>query len=211
MPGIGRPSSLVATNGAPHWAYWRFLDGSRVYTPEQQASPLNSALISSLPADTLYAWPFFVGKQCRFNSMVFEINGGIGTTLMRFGIYRNRSVKSPYPTSRIWDSGQQSIAANGLVTLSGINQTAVASSLYWLACLTNGGARSFVLFAPTSAGIPTVAGIDDVSPNTLQYGGWRAAQAFGALPSSYPAGATRNAVTTSTPNLFPAIGVTLTT
>jgi len=135
----------------------------------------------------IYAFPFPIGKTVRMDRLMFNLTviagaGGVA----RAGIYRATSLRELYPSGLVVDGGEfATTGANG--NRDAVVNVVLQPWLYWRVVL-------FGVAAPTisecGAGIP---GMNDIL-------GWQAAnppapwsiatvaQAYGALPSTFPAG-----------------------
>lgn len=157
-----------------------------------QMAPLALAAV-----DTLYAVPFMSCRSGTVDRLGFEVTivGGAGSKT-RAGIYTSSGLKNLYPKTLVVDGGEFDTSSGANVKAAVISQLLLPNTLYW-----------FVILSGTAT--PTVRGVlgPDVwpilgypstlgaNPQTLL----SVAQAYGTLPSTFPAGAT--AVSSTIPQI----------
>jgi len=179
----------------PDARYYRKV-GTSTYEAWYTAANTGTALTTgAVTLGRLYAIPFLCPKAITLDRIAFNV-----TTLLagyaRAGIYSDTG--SLYPGARLLDGGEISTGTTGVKSAT-INQ-ALAAGIYWLAFLAS-VAVTVRCFAVASL-IP-ILGISNAlgtAPNLGIY----AAQAYGALPASFPGTPT---MITATP--IPAVFVRL--
>ncbi len=132
------------------------------------------------PANRLSAYYYPVFRRMRFNQIaVHVVAAGAAGAKARLGVYRDRG--DWYPGKLVLDAGEVSVDVTGARTLE--VDLVLEPGVYWTAYLSNDGTVD-----PVCVGyqIPPF-GFTAMVP----YGGWYVSQAYGPLPSVYPAGAVR--------------------
>lgn len=131
-----------------------------------------------ISANTLYATLILLQRRMRFDSiMTYKNTLGAAGAAARLGIYNVGS--DYYPTSLILDAGALDCTVWVPHELT-INQT-LGRGWYALALVVNDA--TIVFRARTGA-------LGPKTPLYLMYSAWAVAQAYGALPATYPAGGT---------------------
>jgi len=147
-------------------------------------SPLIAAVYPTrtlaLVAATMYAMPFLAGATRTYDRISIHVTTAVAGKSCQLGIYAD---SAGVPGALVLDAGNVSAATTGGKEIN------IAQSLprgwYWLACVSDGtptlrtyqGSNKFGWLGRTS-------GID-----TNFYGGMSVAQAYGALPNPFTAGA----------------------
>lgn len=148
---------------------------------DEQAS-LTGVAISS---GTLYAMPWVSPRGGTLDRIAFEntvTNGGA----VRLGIYAATSATNIYPGALVLESEFAAVMGSTGAHANTISTVLTPSTLYWVVLL--GSTTPTLRFVP-STGIRNVLGL----PSTLGATARSAlspAQTYGALPSTFPAGAT---------------------
>lgn len=131
-----------------------------------------------ISANYLHASPFPIAVQMTFDRIgIYVYYTGAGVS--RLGIYTDDGC---YPASLVLDAGTVNVATAGWKEIA-IDQT-LTPGLYWIVVhpevnhSVDGNPQDFV---------PSLLGFD---PRNLAKHSWLIAQAYGALPATFPAGAT---------------------
>jgi hypothetical protein len=162
------------------------LRAGRWYGTFDAATAFTTVTIS---ANTLYASPFFVPEELRFDQIAINVTtAGAGGTVARVGIYKDGSTPSTqgYPANLIpgTDVGELAVDTTG-VKANAIDVT-LPPGLYWLALVSSG--------APALRGV----GVASLDSEILGLGddlgtapgvGYSVSYTYGALPSTFPSGA----------------------
>ena len=139
----------------------------------------------TLSIGTLYTVPFVSPRGATLDRLAFEVTtGGSAGSVARAGIYAATSATNIYPSALVVDGGEFVTTSTG-VKAATISVTLEPDILYWAVYLCGVSApaiRRTVRFL-TVLGVPSTIGAN--SRNLLS-----PAQSYGALPSTYPAGAT---------------------
>ena len=152
--------------------------------PALAVAPTTAALV----ADTLYATPFFVsGAALNLDKLTFEVTTvGAAGTKARIGIYNNTARFAPYPDQLMVDAGEFAVDAGGgtgYKTTTGLDVD-LPPSMYW-AVIQASAAVTIRVFS--AANVYLTLGVPTTSFTTNNYGhGWQIADAYGALPSTFP-------------------------
>jgi hypothetical protein len=156
--------------------------------------PLATANIAGLAINTLFAQPWLNGPPLNLRNIAFHVPGvGGAGSVMRVGIYAADEARI-YPTTLIVDSGSIDTTVATFKNTP-INVALDLGTLYFFVSLIGVAAPTIVC---GNTWIPTMGWSVNFAANG---NGWNVAQAFGALPAVFPAGAT---LMTST---FPLVGV----
>ncbi len=150
-----------------------------------------TALSTATPViDTFYALPFVSPRGGSLDRLAFNITtvGGAGS-LSRAGIYANTSSSVLYPSSLVVDGGAfDSSAVGGTgAKVATIAADLDAGELYWVAFLC--GVAAPIVRSIATAGLYPIFGLDSTL-STAPGVGLTVAQAYGALPGTFPAAAT---------------------
>lgn len=138
------------------------------------------AASSSFTSNTIYAFPFFTAIASTWDRIGTYITYG-GTGLARLGVYGDTG--SVYPGALILDSGELTVPSSGVLQAT-INLS-LDPGLYWLVLLSDSnltlsghdGRYHYGIFGSSS---PEVAGSSC----------YAVSHSYGALPSTFPSGAT---------------------
>jgi hypothetical protein len=137
-------------------------------------------------ANTLRAFPWEVKRSATINSIRSEVTTLLAATSYRLGIY---SDTNSYPNALLTGSDAQVYDASIAGIKTGTptaNFPIVAGTLIWFVINANGAFSGRAL--PVSS-VPNVLGSQGNLGSTSCFTGWSIAQAFGALPATFPAGA----------------------
>jgi len=132
-------------------------------------------------ANILYAIPFVCPKQITLDRIAIRViasSAGQG----RLGIYNDNG--NLYPSSLVLDAGTVDTGSGGIKSIT-ISQTLNADTLYWLVVILN--ATPNIQGFNTGSLIP-ILGISTGWATTPQLG-YSVSQTYGALPSTFPTGA----------------------
>ena len=158
----------------------------------------------TLSAATLYAIPFWASRGGTADQITAIVtNAGIGGDTCRFGIYNNTSASVLYPSTIVVDSGVVATNSTGAKAV-GISQALTAGNLYWLVLTYNQAGAQFGGFAVGGGAYSAfpALGWTAANPPVAQYG-WSIAQAYGALPATFPGNVgTATPMTDNLPALF---------
>ena len=134
----------------------------------------------------LNAIPFMVTRDCVLDGLRFEVTIGAGGARGRVGIYRAISAANIYPGALVVDGGDKDTSGAGFVQSVGLGIPLSAGVLYWAVYL--GGTAAITIRGVGPAAMSGFLGnqATDFSNANL----WLSvAQAYGALPANFPAGA----------------------
>lgn len=135
----------------------------------------------------LHALPFLSGRGGTLDRLAFFVStGGGGGSVARAGIYNNTSDTNLYPSSLVVDGGEFVTTTTGLKAAT-ISQALAPNSLYWFVYIC-GTAAPTIASLPTAAQIP-ILGLP-ASSFAIDSGEWTVSQTYGALPGTFPGGAT---------------------
>jgi len=164
--------SQAAPNGAETW-YWANQGG-------------NAALAgAALTAAQLYAMPFIAPKRlARIDRLGFNVTALVAASNAKVGLYDNvGGTDNPYPGSLLFDSGDIGTGATGVKTAT-LSLPLAPGALYWIV-LHNSAAISVQCLAV--GGVAPLLGTDNALGAT-SICGLQNAQAYAALPGTFPAG-----------------------
>lgn len=164
-----------------------------IYTPKyvkQQTGQVlrglfsNYQILLTFAADFLRASPFYFPQRCRLDQIGVRIQvaGGAGAKI-RIGVYDDTG--NLYPRNLLVDAGEIDATIVGTDVL---NTTVYCNPgvIYWL--VTNNNDGTIQIFIPEN--IRSLCLIEDT--DVTGYIGYRVAQAYGALPTAFPAGAAKH-------------------
>lgn len=134
----------------------------------------------------LYATPFVVPRGGTLDRIGVEITTAVAAQTFRVGIYSATSATNIYPNARVLDSGALSAAATGLVSAT-ISQALTGGTLYWAIVASSHNNIAMRLISQNDH-LQTL-GVGTAALGTF-HTRLHVAQAYGALPANYPAGAT---------------------
>ncbi len=135
---------------------------------------------------TLYAVPLITPRGGTLDRIAYEITtaggaGGVG----RQGIYQATSATNPYPSALIVDGGEHVVTSTGL-KITTISVSPEPDILYWAVVLFGTNAPTVgVLFESQMTWSPI--GLDPAVSTVQSAGMFTRTQAYGALPSTFPA------------------------
>ena len=147
---------------------------------------------------SLRAFPIVIGRSGTVDRVAFEVTtvGGAGA-VARAGIYNcNQTPPNYYPTSLLVDTGEFATDSGTTKVYTPSTAIYVSAGIYWV-CMLQGVNAATVRTASAASmmpfsGIPSTMGANPTR-------GWQVAQAYGALPSTFPAGAVLNTSSSSSP------------
>jgi hypothetical protein len=167
--------------------------------PRWYTMPLSCTALSvsgALTAGRMYAIPFFCPKESTTDYLAINCTTLVALGAVRLGIYNDTNGE---PGALLIDAGVADTTATGVKTVA-CAQALAGGSLYWLAALSKSATHAFR--APALAGVINTIGNDAALPTT-HITHFYAAQAYGALPSTFPT------VTQGTGIVFPLVYVRL--
>lgn len=147
-------------------------------------SAINSNL--AISSGTIYAMYLIVPKAVTLEALRMYVNA-IGTaTEAHLGVYTDDG--NLYPASLVpgSDVTVTGLGTTGIKSVTGLSINLSANSLYWLVMLLNGTATVRALDYQNNISILGSQPGFGLYP----YQGWKVAQAYGALPATFPAGGT---------------------
>lgn len=140
----------------------------------------------TLTINTFYAYPFLTGgRGGTIDQIAAELTTFAGTSKFRMGIYKSASDSNLYPGSLLVDGGEVVGGSTG-IKASTINQVMPANKLCWLVFLpgvTNPAVRAVGVGSIALPVLGHPAGASAAGRQELTV-----AQAYGALPGTFPAG-----------------------
>lgn len=157
-----------------------------------QSTTSTIAMAVAASTSTMYAVPYIEGKGGTLDRMAINVNVAVASTTVRFGIYSSTSNDNLYPNALVVDAGEIDSTTVGTKTQT-ISASLTKGSLYWFVLIADNSTAT--LTGPTIRGIaaasmPNILGTSSAfgtTPNTyLSITG----QTYGALPNTFPAGAT---------------------
>lgn len=154
-------------------------------------SPLHVAgdrTISSFSSANIRLVPFVApARGGTLDRIAIEItSSAVGN--MRLGVYSSVSATDIYPDALLVDSGDISTGSNGQKTFT-VSLALTAGRVYWLAMISSA--------SPTYRALASASQLRSIlgGVGTGQHSHLVSAQAYGALPDPFPAGATKSAGT----------------
>lgn len=172
--------------GTADWSYFRNVGtaaglGERWY-PANLVNNVNPTTVNTAH-DTLYAVPIVEARGGTVDRIGFYMSALLVGNA-RLGIYQATSATNLYPNTLVVDAGAAALV-NGLNSRN-INQVLTAGTLYWLAMITSVDTNPAPPYAlPLTGTLPQLG----VSNAFVQWSWCSVAQAYGALPANFPAGA----------------------
>ena len=173
------PSSLLRYTAGPSAQGMQFdISSSRYYNPIYTGSV--TTLVVTL--NQLYAIPFFAGPGGVLSEVAAYVTAaGAAGSVLRVGVYRATSRTDLYPGPLVCDAGEFAGDSTGLKngTVSAVMTPGLQHYVVFIAGVS----------APTvrAASFSTLNGVN-LSSTLVPGSGWTKAQAYGALPSTFPAG-----------------------
>ena len=131
-----------------------------------------------IPADYIYAIPVPIVRPVTIDGIACHCSTLEANVSARLGIYASSAM---LPTNLVLDAGTVSLATAGQKMIS-ISQ-ALAKGIYWFCILSN--ATGTAQLYRYSTGAPNFCLNTTFGENT--YNGYKVAQAYGALPATFPA------------------------
>lgn len=145
-----------------------------------------SVSTNALAANTLRAYPIVISKSLTVTEILSNVSTQIAATVYRIGIYTDNG--SVYPNALVsgsdaaeYDSSTQGNKSSGAVSIT------LTPGLYWIAINSNGAPT---LRSIPVAAIPCIIPHDGAGISTDGFTRYAVSQTYGAMPSSFPAGAT---------------------
>lgn len=176
--GAGVDPLWAAASGSGDLSWARYTKIGEYFFSPLLAYACDSAL--ALSADRLYAVPVPIPTQMTFDRIAIVIATG-ATGSMRLGIYNDSGT---YPNTLELDAGTVDTGTTGIKAIT-INKT-LAAGLYWWVFLPEA--------APSIRAKPynnlCLLGID--ANGWMNHISYYVSQAYGALPATFPGGATRD-------------------
>ncbi len=148
----------------------------------------------------MYASPLAIGRSGKLDRIAFETTANVPTSVARVGLYRATSNSNIYPAERLADGGEQDCNAGPGIKSTTISVD-VTPGLYWLVMLA--GVAAPTLRRIPGGGLTPIIGVPGAL-GAAPYSYLVVAQAYGAMPATYPAGGALNTVGIQLP---PAIHV----
>ncbi len=158
----------------------RFKKNGYYFGSFMTAVALTTQSVSSV--NSLRAFPFFVPKTMRFDRIAINVTTAASANgVARIGIYADNG--SLYPGALVVDGGEVATDATG-VKEKNIDVTLQGGKLYWLCIITGTATGTQVRAIDRGAAYP-INGLDNTL-GTSCYLGYAVAQAYGALPATFP-------------------------
>jgi len=147
---------------------------------------------------SLRAFPLVVSKAFTFTQIRIRVTTFAAGSKLRVGIYTDNG--SSYPNALVSgsDTGEFDTDTPNGVKSSGTVSITLNPGLYWIATNSNGGP---VLDGMTQYSCPAVIGVTDIVSAGTDHNRWLVASAYGAMPSTFPGGATSGSAA------FPVVGL----
>ena len=138
----------------------------------------------TLTANTLYATPFFVPEDTRFDRIAINVTSAVSGSKARVGVYRDDG--NAYPSTLVpgTDVGELDTGTTG-VKENAIDVT-LPPGLYWLALVSSAGIA--VRAVPVASLDSEILGLGP-DLGTAPGVGYSVSYTYGALPSTFPTGA----------------------
>jgi len=136
-------------------------------------------------ANTLYAWPFIVSERLTITDIQASVGTGVSATSFRIGIYADDG--TCYPGSLLYGTSSLSSATSSTIRTETLTSSiTIDPGLYWLSIISDG---TPVFKAWNTGSIPLILGWDASMTGTQPIRGFQVSHSFGALPSTFDAGA----------------------
>jgi len=150
---------------------------------------------TALTVSKIRASPFIVGRNLNIDRIQAEVTTVGTSAVFRLGIYADNG--NCYPDNLIVDSGELDGSTTGVknATIS----ASLTPGLYWLVSLVGTATVTFRSLQNQGAGLPSVMGWPAAMGATIREPFWEATQTYGALPSTFPTGATINSSALNSP------------
>jgi hypothetical protein len=137
--------------------------------------------------NSIKAFQFLLSRPVSISKISMECTGGVPTAVCRIGIYSATSLNNVYPSALMVDSGEFDLSVAAVKTSNVSLQ--LPAGLYWFAYLAGVAAANFRRYVAGVTSSVMGSGSNLNSPLAVV----EKAQAYGALPSTFPAAATSNA------------------
>lgn len=199
------PNATVGAGGGGGQSSYSFRHGDTTGFGEQR---LYGAQIhndgggtGSPPVDTMRAVPFYSGSVAlpldviRFDITSLAAAGGVA----RIGIYSSVGELDIYPDALVVDSGEIETDAIGGVRDTSIDVTLAKDQLYWFVYLAGTAAATIRMINPDASVM--ILGYDN-DGGSQGHHAIEVAQTYGALPATFPAGATGQNAIADGPNIM---------
>lgn len=183
--GTSRALNLPApiSSGQPLVAGLIYPIGGDITIAEVSLAPGTSAFV----ANTLRAWPWVVKAPVLLSQVRLEITA-VAAGLARCGLYAPNAAGYPEGLITVSDAGEIDTSTTGVKLLSYSSNIVLPPGLFYLSALSNGGASSRSVAV---GAISAVLGQNPAGGASSIYTAWTIARTYGALPATFPAGATR--------------------
>jgi hypothetical protein len=157
---------------------------SRYYSAAiNQSAPTTLALT----VNTLRAYPYVVTTPLTLDQLITEVSTAVASSTYRVALYADTGATYPGALIASTDAAQYSGASTGVQTGTPPGSITLSRGLYWIAV--NSGVACTLRAIPTAAIAPTL-GWSATLGASGNGTGYTVAQTFGAMPSTFPAGAT---------------------
>jgi len=153
-------------------------------------SSIDPPLVGTPTANTLVTYPIIIARDITLDRIAIEITTAVAGNNVRIGLYNNST--NCYPSTLLLDSGNIDCTAIGIKEV--VISQPLLKGIYWKTYLSQSGSIACRRISIQ----PSIIGIDNTNFSLLG-GGFYHAQAFGALPATFPTAAP------SLFNLFPVI------
>ena len=155
---------------------------------------------STLTLGRLYGFPMLFPATDTIRQLGFHLQAPQAGKKARLGLYAANVIATNdlRPGALLIDGGELDLSASGFLPTADLNYVVTGPTLVFVAILTNVAAVTMTFNTYDVWAAMGIANADIGSSSTQQYG-WYAAQAYGALPATFPAA---TALTYSTPGNF---------
>lgn len=196
-PSLGVVTDVCNSGNGVPWTYYPHLE--TWYAAGVTETPGGSPAGMIPGANTLWAIPIPPGPGGVINGLAVYLTVA-GSGAARLGIYSNAGSGESEPDTLVLDAGtvDLSTGSNTLKALV-VNLPIAPGQLYWYGLLAN-TATSTIRGMGNTGQMP-IGGMDTSFNFTAQRIGWTVTQAYGALPSAFPSGATALPCSTTAPVL----------
>ncbi len=181
-------ATVTGISGVSEASRWAYRDTSLAPTAQYYfAGHTNSnpSVASSygLVDDTMVALPLLVARAQTASKLAVHCDVAGTGALVRLGLYTNNTNAAPRPDTLVVDGGELDLSTTGEKSAT-ISQS-LAAGLYWVVLIMDAGSGSPTVEAILKNSCWAILGWADLSTATRRIG-WQVAQAYGALPSSWP-------------------------
>lgn len=184
----------------------KFLNGNGAWTAPAGSRPIEAGFISDsaltnafltfsgttsyatgtgLGTGTLRARPLVVGRDCTLTAIGLIVNTGAANAKARIGIYESDAAGGP--GSLLVDSGEFDCSTNQRKLTTGLSVALSASKVYWVAAIGGTASATFALVSSSAVLLNTMTAAASATTGSV-FAAVTVAQAYGALPSTFPAG-----------------------